>query len=151
MSTFKLSRPSGGDNWDKAQHLDHLHVFCAADGFTIQEIETSYGMSAAVKVDWIVCCDCLDVWDDQFVYGAVLTVRLAGADSEIVVGRLGQGLPKPGKSAAWTLDDVTDQDMADAEAFLDKYVTVMSSGTIIVDKKALEADQDKGDDKDKPF
>lgn len=142
MSRFNIHRPTssgGGDQWDKGAHVDHLHLFVAADGFTADDVDTSYGVSPAVKVDAVVCCDCVQLWDDQLIFGAALVPRLDGNEPGVVVGRLGQGLAKPGRSAPWVLDDPTDDDLAAAEAFLEQYATVLPSGAIVVDARALRA------------
>lgn len=145
---FKLSKPSpgGGDRWSKDDHLDHLMVF--AGDLSAQDTETSYGDATAAHCDYIVCVDCPQVWSDQLVFGAALVPRLTGdPDATIIVGRLGQGLAKPGKSAPWTLDDPTDADLAKAEQFLESYATYLPSGTLVIDVKAIEADRpDTGDD-----
>jgi hypothetical protein len=68
--------------------------------------------------------------------------RLTGEpDAEVVVGRLGQGCAKPGRNAPWTLDDPTEADLAEAEAFLEKYATRLPSGTIVIDEAAMRADR----------
>jgi len=141
MSAFKLSKPSaGGSGWQKGDHLDHLHVFLG--DLAGREVETSFGDAVAAHVDHVMCVDCLLEWDDQLVFGAALVPRLTGdAEAEVIVGRLGQGLAKPGRSAPWTLDDPTDADLAEAEAFVDKYVHRLPSGDVVVDQRALAADR----------
>ena len=141
MTTFKLSRPSaGGTGWQKAEHLDHLTVFLG--DLSEREVETSYGPGTAAHVDHLMCVECLEEWDDQLVFGAALVPRLTGdPDAEVIVGRLGQGIAKPGRSAPWTLDDPTDEDLVEAEAFVGKYVHRLPSGDVVVDQKALYADR----------
>ena len=100
MSKFKLSKPSpGGDKWDKAAHLDHLHLF-VADEFTAEQVDTSFGESPAVHVDHVVCVDDRELWADLMIFGAALVPRLDGCDPGVVVGRLGQGLAKEGRIGA---------------------------------------------------
>ena len=94
MSKFKLSKPSpGGDKWDKAAHIDHRHLFIA-DEFVATSMSTSFGDSAAVHVDNVVCVDCREVWADLMIFGAALVPRLDGCEPYVVVGRLGQGWRK---------------------------------------------------------
>jgi hypothetical protein len=141
MPTFRISKPSpGGTGWQKADHLDHLHVFLG--DLTEREVETSYGDAVAAHVDHVMCVQCLEEWDDQLVFGAALVPRLTGdLDAEVIVGRLGQGLAKPGRSAPWTLDDPTDADLEAAEAFVEKYVHRLPSGAVVIDHQALAADR----------
>lgn len=144
--SFKISKPSpGGGKWDKDAHLDHLHLFVANGGFHAEDVETSFGTSPAVKVDHVVCVKCGDVVDDLLVFGAALAPRLDGAEAGVVVGRLGQGLAKPGRSAPWTLDDPTDDDLATAERFLEQYATSLPSGRIVLDVDTLTKDRDSGE------
>lgn len=145
---FNISKPSpGGGKWDKDAHLDHLHLFIANGGFHAEDVETSFGTSPAVKVDHVVCVGCREVIDDLLVFGAALAPRLDGADAGVVVGRLGQGLAKPGRSAPWTLDDPADDDLATAEKFLEQYATSLPSGKIVLDHESIAKDRDA----DEPF
>lgn len=137
--TFKLSKPSPGGNWSKEDHLDHLMLFIG--DFERREQSGANGAYTAVHVDYIVCCDCPHAWIDQLVSGAALVPRLSDVDGEIVVGRLGQGLAKPGKSAPWTLDDPTEGDMGKAQTTLESYATHLPTGSITVDVKAINAPQ----------
>jgi hypothetical protein len=127
----------GGDKWDRGAHLDHAHVFIDS-AFAVEAVETVHGPAEAVKVEHVACIDCAEVWSDVLVFGAALVPRLAGAEG-IVVGRLGQGLARPGRNAPWTLDDPTEADLAEAEAWLDKYATRLPSGTVVLDHKAISA------------
>ena len=143
MPKFRISKPSAGSaggGWQKAEHLDHLHVFVG--DLAEREVETSYGDAVAAHVEHVLCIDDLEEWDDQLVFGAALVPRLTGdPEAEVIVGRLGQGLAKPGRSAPWTLDDPTDGDLERAEAFLERYVHRLPSGDVVVDHKALADDR----------
>jgi hypothetical protein len=144
---WNLSKPAaGGDRWPKDDHLDHLHVF--AGDLERREMGSGEDAYSVAHVDYVICVDCPGVWPDQLVSGKALVPRLTGdPTAELVLGRLGQGLAKPGRSAPWTLDDPTDKDLVTAEAFLDRYATRLPSGTLAVDVKAIEgADHDPDDD-----
>ena len=134
---FSLSGPAdgGGDRWDKQAHLDHLHLFIGPK--ERREVETSFGLGTPAHVPLIVCIDTLEVYSDQLVFGAALEPRLTG-DSDVIVGRLGQGLAKPGRSAPWTLDDPTEADLIQAETFLEQYATRQPDGTITLDEDAIK-------------
>lgn len=149
---FKISKPSpGGGQWDKQFHLDHLHVFIANGGFSAEDVETSFGTSGAIKCDHIVCVGCREVIDDQLVFGAALVPRLDGAESNIVVGRLGQGLAKPGRSAPWVLDDPTDDDLATAERFLERFASTLPSGKVVLDHESIIKARLEDDDPKESF
>ena len=138
--TFTISKPSAGGNWNKGEHIDHRHLFLNSTDFVGEERQGQSGPYLAVPVEYIVCMDCLEVWSIQVVGGAALAPRLAGNPAGAVVGRLGQGIAKPGRSPAWLLDDPMDADVAAAEEFLGKYATTMPSGSIALDVRAIRAD-----------
>ena len=89
--------------------------------------------AAAVHVDHVVCVDDREVWADLLVFGAALVPRLDGCDADVVVGRLGQGLAKAGRSAPWTLDDPTDDDL-DRRAVPRAYAA-LAVGQVVLDVK----------------
>lgn len=150
--SFKLQRPmaggGGGDRFPRDQHLEHL-VLHIAEKFTAEEVETVHGVQSAVPVEHIICADCIGVWSDQLVFGAAIVPRLDGA-AGVVVGRLGQGLAKPGRNPAWTLDDPTDGDLERAEQFLEQYASTLPSGRIVVDVREIERARAEHDDEE-PF
>ena len=108
------STPGSGDKLDLSTVNGNLLYI------TVKErkvaIETSFGTADAIICDVAV----LDgphksaVFVDTFVFPKVLAGQLAafvGKDDPIVVGRLGQGLAKPGKSAPWVLNAPTQADI----------------------------------------
>ena len=113
----------------------------ANEGFKSELVDTKFGESLAVKVDFIVCVDDLAFWKNQFVYGAVLVGDLELADENVFVGRLSQGEKRPGKNPAWVWAIPTDGDIELVNAFLNKYAVTAPSGTIILDEKAIAADR----------
>lgn len=139
MSKFHLSAPSassGGDRWSKDEHLDHLTLFVGP--FETREIESAYGPATPTHCESIACVECREAWQDALVFGAAIAPRLVGdPDAEIVVGRLGQGLAKPGRSAPWTLDDPTEADLQAAEQFLEEFAVRLPSGSVMIDTRAL--------------
>lgn len=61
-----------------------------------------------------------EVHDDVLIFPRVLQSQLAaavGAADPAVVGRLGQGTAKPGKSAPWLLAEPTPDDLATAAKY----------------------------------
>ena len=55
---------------------------------------------------------------DTLIFPRVLQSPLKSRVGQIVLGRLGQGVAKPGQSAPWTLDAASEADKATAGAFL---------------------------------
>lgn len=57
-------------------------------------------------------------YDDALVFPRVLKSQLQRKVGELVLGRLGQGVAKPGQSAPWILNPATGNDTSVAEAHL---------------------------------
>jgi hypothetical protein len=75
---FNLSSPatSGGPNFPKNEHLDHLILFLGP--IERRELETSFGPGTAAHVPTLICTDCIESWADQLVFGAALEPRGPG-------------------------------------------------------------------------
>ena len=130
----------GGDRWAKDDHLDHLMMFVGE--LERREIETVHGDATAAHVDYIVCVDCPQVWTDQLVFGRrprPSADRRSRRPRSSSAGSA-RGWPSRARSPPWTLDDPTDDDLAKAETFLERYATHLPSGTLVIDVKAIEAD-----------
>ena len=87
-----------------------------------RDIETSFGTTDAIACDIAV----LDgpkkgeTIDDALIFPRVLVGQLTsavGSADPVIVGRLGQGLAKPGKSAPWVLNDPTPDELATASKY----------------------------------
>jgi hypothetical protein len=86
-----------------------------------EEINTSFGEKEAVRADLVV----LDGPDapieatDILIFPKVLIGQLRSAigTGKMILGRLGQGIAKPGQKPPWKLDDPTDADRKIAAAW----------------------------------
>lgn len=58
------------------------------------------------------------VLDDTLVFPKVLQGQLRSRVGQIVLGRLGQGVAKPGQSPPWKLEPATEPEKAKAEEYL---------------------------------
>ena len=88
----------------------------------VHDIETAFGLSDAIQVDIAV----LDgphkgeELEKVLIFPRVLQSQLskfAGTVDPVVLGRLGQGEAKPGKSAPWVLKEATPGDIAIGEKY----------------------------------
>lgn len=85
----------------------------------VKGIETSFGVTNAVRVDVAV----LDgdhkgeTYDDTLVFPRVLQSQLAQDIGDSVLGRLGKGEAKPGKSAPWLLQAPSAADLKIGEKY----------------------------------
>lgn len=61
--------------------------------------------------------------EDTLVFPRVLQGQLRSRVGQLVLGRLGQGVAKPGNHAPWRLEAATDQDKKMAEEWLRKKST----------------------------
>lgn len=72
-------------------------------------IKTAYGDASAVKANVIV----LDgdqagtTYSETLIFPKLLQSAVKGAIGDQVIGRLSQGVAKPGQSAPWTLEDAS--------------------------------------------
>ena len=76
-------------------------------------IQTSYGSADAVRANvWVVDGpNAGEVHDDTLVFPKLLQSQLKSRINQVVLGRLGQGVGKPGQSAPWMLNEPTQQDV----------------------------------------
>jgi hypothetical protein len=114
------SAPSSGDKVDLKELNGALLYINVRE--LVKDIDTAHGKSDAVKCDVAV----LDggkkgnTFDDTLIFPKVLVSQLspaAGTSDPVVVGRLGQGLAKPGKSAPWVLNAPSADDLKTAEKY----------------------------------
>lgn len=108
------SAPTSGDKIDlKAVNGSLLHITVNA---IQRDIVTDFGTTDAVSCDVAI----LDgdkkgeVLKDCLIFPKILQSQLApsaGSADPVVVGRLGQGLAKPGKSAPWVLNEPSQADL----------------------------------------
>jgi hypothetical protein len=134
---IRLTRPANNrPSFDKDEHEDHLCLFVHP---TPETMSTRYGDCEAARCDYAVDVDTFEAYTDVVLFGAALVPRLVDADDgAVVVGRLVRGVPKAGQSPPWLLEDPTDKDLADGQAFVDMYATQAKSGAISLDLKAIE-------------
>lgn len=112
--------PSSGDRLDlNTVNGALLHVTVHS---VKRDVQTSMGASDAVACDVAV----LDgehkgkTFDDVLIFPKVLVGQLspaAGTDDPVVVGRLGKGEAKPGKSAPWLLLNPSEADLRIASKY----------------------------------
>jgi hypothetical protein len=82
-------------------------------------VSTVHGPTDAIRAD-IVNLDTGETFTDVLVFPKVLQGQLRSKLGGKVLGRLGQGVAKPGQSAPWTLVDFTPDDAKKAQDYLAK-------------------------------
>ena len=106
--------PTSGDKMD-LKTLNGALLYISVNGLK-RDIVSDFGTSDAIQADVAV----LDgehkatTFTDTLIFPKVLVSQLSksvGAADPVVVGRLGQGLAKPGKSAPWVLNEPTAADI----------------------------------------
>lgn len=123
---IEIGKPkSGGDDFNKADHEGKLLMFVEPEH---REVDTEYGTAQTASCDYVVAFEddgTAEVFNDTLIFGAALAPAVYNAGTPVVVGRLGKAATaKPGRSRAWILDDPSDDDLAIAQAFADKSLTV---------------------------
>lgn len=87
-------------------------------------VQTSLGTKDAVRADvHVIDQEVADTYDDALIFPRVLISQLRSKVGQMVLGRLEQGVAKPGQSAPWRLAEATTQDQALAGAWLRKRQT----------------------------
>jgi hypothetical protein len=114
------SEPTAGEKLDlNALNGALLHITVHE---LVKDIETSFGKSNAIRAD-IVALDGDhkgEEFADVLIFPRVLISQLTPDIGETVVGRLGKGDAKPGKSAPWLLQVPTKADLEIGERY-EKY------------------------------
>lgn len=97
---------AGGIKWDTLKGA--LLLFTPKSVET--DIKTVHGTASAVKADVVVLDgpEAPATYIDTLVFPKVLQAGISGAIGSQVLGRLAQGVAKPGQSAPWVLEDASD-------------------------------------------
>ncbi len=118
MTEFAAPASTGGIDLKAANgHLLLITPLSVEEG-----INTVHGPTSAIRAD-IVDLDSGDEFTDVLVFPKVLQGQLRSQIGKKVLGRLGQGIAKPGQSAPWTLNAFTPADVKTAEAYIAKQQT----------------------------
>jgi hypothetical protein len=126
MSEFvSAAPPSGGITW-----ADHKGALLIVEPISFETgITTSFGAADAVKADVYVLTgpDTAEEYKEALVFPKILASQLKNQIGKKVVGRLTQGVAKPGQSAPWKLDEASPDDIAKAKAYLEKTPALTSA------------------------
>lgn len=113
--TTPFADPSapGGDKLPLPELNNALLVIEVTEA--LRNVSTAFGDSDPVRctVHAVDGVHANKTFDDTLIFPKVLASQLRDKVGQVVVGRLGQGVAKPGQSAPWTLNSVT---VADKEA-----------------------------------
>ncbi len=85
----------------------------------VASMETSFGPASPVRAN-VVALDGANkgtAWGDSLIFPRVLVSQLKPSVGQVVLGRLGKGSAKPGKSAPWLLEAPTGDDIAVAQRY----------------------------------
>lgn len=79
-----------------------------------QGIQTSFGEKEAVRADITVidADDAPEVYADALIFPSVLIGQTRSQVGKMVLGRLAQGVAKPGQKPPWRLEEATEADIA---------------------------------------
>lgn len=117
-----------GDNFSPSNHLGKLVMFC---GHEKKEVETSFGDATIAEVSLVAVLDGdggVETWGDAWIFGAGLAPTIYRSPNEVVVGVIGQGEAKPGKSAPWTLQEPSEAQLTAAREWFPKFVVTSGNG-----------------------
>ena len=85
-------------------------------------IQTSYGPTSAVRADIHVVdgAQAGEKHEDALVFPKILQSQLKSRLGQKVLGRLGQGVAKPGQSAPWVIQEPTEADVTAGTEYLNR-------------------------------
>lgn len=126
------------DRFDKSLHNGHTLIFVSPH---IEEGDYGFGETQSAVAD-IICADCRKGWEAQRIFGSLIVPRLGMSSDSVVGGVLVEGEARAGRSAPWLLEDLDGDQLADVQAIVDKHVTQLKSGKLVVDFDAVNQDQD---------
>jgi hypothetical protein len=119
MSEFvSAAPPSGGITWD--EHKGNLIIVEPLE--VVTGIKTVHGDSDAVRANVYVLTgpDTAEEFNDTLIFPKLLQSQTRGQIGKKVVGRLGQGMKKPGQNAPWLIEEASGDDIEKAKAYLAK-------------------------------
>lgn len=114
MTAF--SAPASTQGIDLKTANGHLLLISPIEAVT--GVTTVHGPSDAIRAD-VVDLDSGEEFTDILIFPKVLQGQLRSKVGEKVLGRLGQGVAKPGQSAPWTLNAFSPDDAKKAQAWID--------------------------------
>lgn len=84
-------------------------------------IQTAFGEKEAVRADVTVidAPDAPEVYPDALIFPGVLISQTRSLIGKMVLGRLGQGVGKPGQKPPWRLDEATEADIAIGKRYVE--------------------------------
>lgn len=114
---FSRPAPASGIQWE-----DHTGRLLLIEPKEFErDIATAFGPKDAVRADITV----IDApggpqeFPDALIFPGVLISQTRPLVGEKVLGRLGQGVAKPGQKPPWRLDDPTDDDVTAGSRYLE--------------------------------
>ncbi len=132
--TIKVSNPAPLDRFEKSEHVGHNLAFVEPKG---EIMATSFGDADAARCVGVICETCTRGWADVIVFGTAIVPRICNGDL-VSAGTLVQGKAQPGRQPPWLLDDLDDVEMAEMQSLVDRVVTQLGSGKLVIDVDALQ-------------
>lgn len=108
--------PTGGIDWK-----DHNGRLLIIEPLAVETgIQTVHGPSDAVRANVysLTGPGQAEEFADTLIFPKLLQGQTRGQVGKKVVGRLGQGIAKPGQSAPWVIGEATADDIEKAKAYL---------------------------------
>jgi len=116
----RFSDPSAATGTQWADYLGGLLIFEVG---SVETLQTMYGPSDAVRcIMHVLDGKCAGtIAADTLVFPRVLQSQLRGDVGGLVLGRLEQGVAKPGQNPPWKLAEATPKDRRAADAYWAKH------------------------------
>jgi len=130
MSDATIGAPAPASSEDKFQPSEHLNKLVMFCGHEKQSVSTDFGDATVAAVSLIAVLDGDDgvkVYQDAWVFGTGLAPSIYKSPMSVVVGVMGQGEAKPGKSAPWKLLDPSEAQLEAARTWFPKFIVQSGS------------------------
>lgn len=119
MGNSPFSNPAAASGIQWEDHLGRL-LLIEPKEFE-KDIKTAFGDKNAVRADVTVidAPEAPEEYPDALIFPGVLISQTRPLVGEKVLGRLGQGVAKPGQKPPWRLDDATEDDITIGMRYLE--------------------------------
>jgi len=125
MDDFGKPVTSSGDNFKAEAYEGKLVLFM---GHQKMNVDTVHGEATIAECQLVACPEAGEVVSDVWVFGMSLAPSVYKSPAPVVVGIIGRGTAKPGKSAPWQLQEASEAQTEKARKWYTDNIVRSESG-----------------------